>query len=105
MITKIWYSVQNCGDGSAYPRFMESKELAELDQDYMDEGWGESCTGCISIESDTPITIKNSVLTVEELIKDIEGDYEPNDEYFPKERYEALLKLKEAKNVTKKESN
>jgi len=51
MITKFYYSVQNGGDGSAYPKFMESSELAEWDQDHMDEGWGESCTGCLEVES------------------------------------------------------
>lgn len=40
MKLKIFYSVQNGGDGSAYPKLMESKELAEFDQEYMDEGWG-----------------------------------------------------------------
>ena len=34
---KIWYSVLNGGDGSAYPVFMTTKELAEWDQDHMDE--------------------------------------------------------------------
>jgi len=29
MITKIWYSVQNCGDGSAYPMLC-SEALTEL---------------------------------------------------------------------------
>lgn len=70
MITEIWYSVQNCGDGSAYPKLMESKELAELDQDTMDEGWGESCTGRIVVESDSPIKVKN-VSTIEDEIKDV----------------------------------
>lgn len=48
----LHYSVQNCGDGSAYPKFLESEELAEWDQDHMDEGWGEPCTGTITIEGD-----------------------------------------------------
>jgi len=46
----IHYSVQNGGDGSAYPKFMASKKLAEWDQDHMDEGWGESCDGTLEIE-------------------------------------------------------
>ena len=37
----LWYSVQNGGDGSAYPSFFETKELAEWDQDNQDEGFGE----------------------------------------------------------------
>ena len=94
MITKIWYSVENCGDGSAYPKFMESEALAQLDQDYMDEGWGESCTGSIIIDSNGPISINPSLTTVDEMIEEIEDDYDKDDEYFPKEKYEALLKLK-----------
>ncbi len=46
----IHYSVQNGGDGSAYPAFMSSAKLAEWDQDHMDEGWGESCDGTLEIE-------------------------------------------------------
>lgn len=61
----LWYSVQNGGDGSAYPQFMESEELAEFDQDNMDTGWGESCTGSIELESDSPITVKDKVTTKE----------------------------------------
>lgn len=48
----LHYSIQNCGDGSAYPLFVESEELAEWDQEYMDEGWGEPCTGSITVEGD-----------------------------------------------------
>ena len=61
----IYYSVRNGGDGSAYPTFMESKELAEWDQDHLYEGWGESCTGSLTIQSDSPITV-NAVETKEE---------------------------------------
>ena len=94
MKTKIWYSVENCGDGSAYPKFMESEVLAELDQDHMDEGWGETCIGCITIEHDGNITIKEKVATVESEIADMLKYDKPGDEYFETERYEALLKLK-----------
>lgn len=62
----LYYSVQNGGDGSAYPQFMESAELAEYDQENMDEGWGESCTGSIELESDSPITVKGKEVTTKE---------------------------------------
>ena len=62
MKTTIYYSVQNGGDGSAYPMFVETKELARWDQDHMDEGWGECCSGELVIESDGPITV-NDVMT------------------------------------------
>ena len=42
---KLWYSVQNGGDGSAYPNFMESEALTVFDQDNADEGWGECDEG------------------------------------------------------------
>ena len=71
METKLYYSVHNGGDGSAYPRLYESMELAELDQKYMYEGWGESCTGCFVVESETPITIKSTVTTAQEIIDDL----------------------------------
>ena len=41
----IWYSIQNGGDGSAYPSWYLTEEDAERDQEDMMEGWGESCTG------------------------------------------------------------
>lgn len=48
----IYYSVDNCGDGSAYPILFDTKELAEWHQDHLYEGWGESCTGSIVVEGD-----------------------------------------------------
>ena len=71
METKLFYSVQNGGDGSAYPIWFESMKLAELDQEYMDEGWGEPCDGYITVESETPITIKETVQTAQMVIDDI----------------------------------
>jgi len=71
----LYYSVQNGGDGSAYPRFMSSQELADFDQENMDEGWGESCTGSIDFESDSPIIVKENIETPESyLIKLINND-------------------------------
>lgn len=65
MELKLYYSVRNGGDGSAYPTFMSSQELADFDQDNMSEGWGESCTGSITLLSDSPITIKEKIETPE----------------------------------------
>lgn len=106
MVTKIWYSVQNGGDGSAYPELMESEELAELDQDWMDEGWGEPCVGCIVVDSESPIIVR-SVTTIDDAIKEIEEEL--NSDYMKKYKeqgkypgwfkrlegkLEALIKLK-----------
>lgn len=46
----IYYSVENCGDGSAYPRLFDTEKLAKWHQIHLDEGWGEPCTGEIVIE-------------------------------------------------------
>ena len=45
--TIVWYSIQNGGDGSAYPSWFLSAEEADMNQDSMDEGWGEPCTGSV----------------------------------------------------------
>lgn len=70
--TKLWYSVQNGGDGSAYPLLMESEAQCNLDQEYMDEGWGEPCCGCFIVESDGPVVIKTRVTTIEDQLVDLE---------------------------------
>jgi len=88
---KLYYSVQSGGDGSAYPRFSLSEELVEIDQEIESEfreGWGESCTGVIELESETEIKIVSpqvgSMITKESLIKNlqyylIEGGYYERD--------------------------
>lgn len=43
----VWYSIQSGGDGSAYPSWFLTEAQAEGDQDDMEEGWGESCTGSV----------------------------------------------------------
>lgn len=78
MITKIWYSVENYGDGSAYPKFMENKKLCEIDQQYANESWGESCVGYLEIESDSPIKVAKLITTndvIQETEKDLNQDY------------------------------
>lgn len=44
---KLWYSVSNGGDGSAYPHFFLTEDHAYKDQEMMSEGWGEHCTGMV----------------------------------------------------------
>ena len=41
--TRVYYSIGNGGDGSAYLRWFLTEELAEKDQENMEEGWGEPC--------------------------------------------------------------
>lgn len=95
MITKVWYSVENGGDGSAYPKFVDSEELAELLQEQQSEGWGESCTGYLEIESEGPIKVKD-MRTLDDTIKDASEDIDESwwDEY-DQEKLDELLKLKE----------
>lgn len=61
----LFYSVGNGGDGSAYPHFMESEELCEWDQEHMDEGWGETCTGSFTLRSESDIFPVGDVQTKE----------------------------------------
>lgn len=68
---KIWYSVQNGGDGSAYPQFFENKRLTEIDQELMEEGWGEPCNGYIEIEGENMTILHPNVTTKEEFIEDL----------------------------------
>lgn len=75
-LMKIYYSVSNGGDGSAYPHFFESEVLANIHQEYQSEGWGESCTGDLEIpECDVAllpdVDTKESCLF--EMIKNLEG--------------------------------
>ena len=45
--TKVYYSVQNGLDGVAYLKYFLTQDEADKDQEDMDDGWGESCTGMI----------------------------------------------------------
>ncbi|KKL74829.1 hypothetical protein LCGC14_2060940 [marine sediment metagenome] len=102
MITKIYYSIHNAGDGSVYLKLMESEKLAELDQEFHnnDNGWAEDCSGWITIESEKSICIKDEVETVLDQIKyleeDLEEDYHNEDDRIDMNRkltaFRALLK-------------
>lgn len=70
MTKRIYYSVSNGGDGSAYPHFMESARIAEMDQELMHEGWGESCTGYIEIEGDN-IQVITRIQTEADFLEDL----------------------------------
>lgn len=43
----VWYSVRNCGDGSAYPYWFLTEEEADKDQENQDDTWSESCVGSV----------------------------------------------------------
>lgn len=98
----LYYSVSNGGDGSAYPHFSLSKELAEIDQEIqseLGEGWGEDCTGEITLESDSPITVVGKYtisITKESLIEGLQyhldGGYNKN-EHIKKKAQEFLERI------------
>jgi hypothetical protein len=69
--TTVWYSIRNGGDGSAYPHWFLTEEDAERDQENMDEGWGEPCTG--SVETYEGSDIWNEAI---ENSKEFEGKHE-----------------------------
>jgi hypothetical protein len=65
----VWFSVQNGGDGSAYPRWYLTEEETEYDQENMYEGWGETCNGSVEtfVGADIHLrAIKNSEAQREE---------------------------------------
>lgn len=67
----VYYSIQNGGDGSAFPVWMESHDLAEWDQEHMSEGWGENCCGYLNFDSDSPITPNFEIQTKESYFLDL----------------------------------
>ena len=92
MKTEFWYSVENGGDGSAYPIFMESRELAVIHQKYLIEGWGEECIGCEIIESEDKVEMIG-VTTVEDMIKEVLEYMEYNDDEDLKKKLDELNQL------------
>ncbi len=81
--------VVNGGDGSAYPFFFDSKELAELEEKYEDELWAESSIGWIDIEHEGEIKVSD-VNTIKSTKEELEK-YERYNQEIPK--YEELLSL------------
>ena len=91
---KLYYFVENGGDGSANVRFCESKEVAEIADDNQWEGWGEPSVGYVEGKV---ITVPGTIVTAKELILDAEERLD--DEYsYNRTEDEAMLKaLKELK--------
>ncbi len=74
---KIGYYIQRGGDGTAYPRFYESENLAVIAEKFSiiqyDEGWSEDSATSLTIESDSPIKVKG-VDSYEDVKKEIEEE-------------------------------
>jgi len=89
METKIFYSIKNGGDGSAFLSLMESKKLAELDQEFEEnegDGFAEDCSGSITIEHEGEIKVLRDVTTVKGEIKRITDEL--NEDYMKKYKKE-----------------
>ncbi len=90
---KLYYSIQNGGDGSAYPEWFDSEKLARWDQDHMYEGWGESCDGWITLTSESPIFVKDTVYTPKTYLERLREDYD--DKYSDKDDLDNINKFVE----------
>ena len=99
---KLIYSVNDGGDGSAYPKLYDSIELADWDQDRQhkefESGFAECCTGSFTVESESPIKILDNVNTVESELEEIQrrisecDHYKDKDSYY-KENYNRLMEM------------
>ncbi len=95
----IYYSVNNGGDGSAYPVLFDTEKLAEWDQEHLQEGWGESCTGTIVVEGEnlscSDLTTKEGYY-LELLLEGYENSDEVEEfksEFFPNGLPEFIVKI------------
>ncbi len=92
--TKVFYSIQNAGDGSAYPIWFDSLKLCEFHQELESEegnGWGEPCVGWLTIEHDGPIFIKDNIGTVFSLLEEAK---EPLEWYKEGSKYRPAVEKK-----------
>lgn len=66
--TEVWFSIENCGDGSAYPKWFLTEEDADWDQEHACEGWGETCIGGVETFEGSDIhrdAVENSLELIE----------------------------------------
>ena len=94
MITKVWYVVENGGDGSCCVRLCESEGLANLFNSLDDESYDEAVDS-FEIEHDGDIKIKD-MLTIDDAIAEASDDI--NESWWgedEQERLDKFLKLKE----------
>lgn len=75
---KIYYSVSNGGDGSAYPKFFENSLLADMHQSFEDE-WGEPCTGSLYITGENIVV--HDIMTSEKYLKYLSDEISFEDQY------------------------
>ena len=90
MITKVYYSLVNGGDGSGYPIWFEDKICSDFHQS-LQEGWGEDCSGYIEIESDGSVKVKQA-LSYKEYVEELKEELEDYDPFLRKEVNSFILK-------------
>lgn len=93
---KVYYSISNGGDGSAYPHFSLDERLVDIHQKLvnMGEGWGEDCTGFLELESSTLINLVGKYnLSRDSLLEDV--NYMLESKYTDKEFISELKEYKE----------
>lgn len=91
---KLWYSIVNADDGSAYCSFFESKELAKVD--HLGQEWSEECVDSISLPefdllSSPDIITKEAYFFI--CMEELMGEFISGDPYYTKEKVEGYLKL------------
>ena len=94
---KIYYYLQNNGDGTATPMFCESKEVADIMEEFDVErsgmGWGDSCIGYLEVAGDN--LIPNYDWTTNSAILEVKEELENwDDSMAAKDALEALEKIK-----------
>ena len=78
--TTVAYSIQNGGDGSAYPSWFMDYSEAEHDQDNLDEGWGEVCAGIVQTYEGSDIHMKALAGSAEKkIVAALSSFAEPNE--------------------------
>jgi hypothetical protein len=80
MTRSIYYSVNNGGDGSAYPHFFYDEKCAEVHQGLQREGFGEPCTGSITIHTRDYVEgqeiLCSQAKTLEEYLEELKAELE-----------------------------
>jgi len=93
-ILEIWYSVHDGGDGSAYPRWFETRRLTEMDQELIENGWGECCNGSLKIEGEN-MRVLSHVTTTEEFIERLDRIINSQSRYTTRSEKEKASSFKE----------
>ena len=78
---ELYYYIQNTGDGGVSLRLFDIKELAEICEGCEDEPFSDPGVECITLESASPINVVNNLITLKEVIEEVEDDIQTFREY------------------------